>query len=124
QHIPTINDLSASTTNSSSVPNGGILVDYQSLASVYGYDFKASSASLPLNAVWLRTRDDAASLAAVRTSLTKGVLQLSPLYDRRELIASLYHDPLYLALIGVMTLGCADALLVALSVHVIHTWFW
>src|SRR6266571_2147178 len=122
QHIPTVNDLSTSITNSSSIPNGGILVDYQSLAAVYGYDFKASSASLPLNAVWLRTRDDAASLTAVRTSLTKGVLQLSPLYDRRETIESLYHDPLYLDLIGVMTLGAATALLLALVGNLIATW--
>jgi len=119
---PTVNDLSTSITNSSSIPNGGILVDYQSLAAVYGYDFKASSASLPLNAVWLRTRDDAASLATVRTSLTKGVLQLSPLYDRRETIESLYHDPLYLDLIGVMTLGAATALLLALVGNLIATW--
>jgi hypothetical protein len=122
QHIPTVNDLSAPTTNGSSVPNGGILVDFQSLASVYGYDFKASSASLPLNAVWLRTRDDAASLATVRASLTKGVLQLTPLYDRRATIESLYHDPLYLDLIGILTLGAATALLLALVGNLIATW--
>jgi len=122
QHIPTVNDLSASTTNSSSVPNGGILVDYQSLASVYGYDFKASSASLPLNAVWLRTRDDVASLASVRTYLTKGVLQLTPLYDRRAIIESLYHDPLYFDLIGILTFGAATALLLALVGNLIATW--
>ena len=122
QHIPTVNDLSASTTSSSSVPNGGILVDYQSLASVYGYDFKASSASLPLNAVWLRTSDDAASLASVRTSLTKGVLQLTPLYDRRATIESLYHDPLYLDLIGVLTIGAATVLLLSLVGNLIATW--
>jgi putative ABC transport system permease protein len=122
QHIPTVNDLSASTTSSSSVPNGGILVDFQSLASVYGYDFKASSANLPLNAVWLRTRDDAASLSSVRASLTKGLLQLTPLYDRRATIESLYHDPLYLDLIGILTLGAATALLLALVGNMIATW--
>jgi putative ABC transport system permease protein len=96
QHIPTVNDVSTSTASSSSVPNGGILVDYQSLASVYGNDFKSSSASFPLNAVWLRSRDDAASLATIRATLTKGTLQLSPMYDRRATIETLYHDPLYL----------------------------
>ena len=122
QHIPTVSDLSIATTSTSSVPNGGILVDYQSLASVYGNDFKASSASLPLNAVWLRTRDDTGSLATVRASLTKGVLQLAPLYDRRAIIDSLYHDPLYLDLIGVLTLGAATALLLALVGNLIATW--
>jgi putative ABC transport system permease protein len=121
-HIPTVNDLSAPTTSSSSVPDGGILVDFQSLASVYGYDFKASSASLTLNAVWLRTHDDAASLATVRASLTKGLLQLTPLYDRRATIESLYHDPLYFDLIGILTLGAATALLLALVGNLIATW--
>jgi ABC-type antimicrobial peptide transport system permease subunit len=122
QYIPTVNDLSTSTASSSSVPVGGILVDYQSLASVFGNDFKASSASLPLNAVWLRTRDDAASLSSVRASLTKGVLQLNPLYDRRAIIESLYHDPLYLDLIGILTLGAITALLLALLGNLIATW--
>jgi FtsX-like permease family protein len=122
QHIPTVNDLSASTTSSSSIPNGGILVDYQSLASVYGYDFKASSASFSLNAVWLRTRDDAASLTIVRASLAKGVLQLSPLHDRRAIIESLYHDPLYLDLTGVLILSTATALFLALVGNLIATW--
>jgi ABC-type antimicrobial peptide transport system permease subunit len=122
QHIPTVNDLSASTTTSSSIPDVGILVDYQSLASVYGYDFKASSASFPLNAVWLRTRDDATSLASVRASLTKGVLQLAPLYDRRAIIESLYHDPLYLDLIGILALGAATALLLAIVGNLIASW--
>ena len=122
QHIPTVNDLSTSTTNSGSVPNGGILVDYPSFAAVYGFDFRTSSASLPLNAVWLRTHDDAASLTAVRKALSKGVLQLTPLYDRRATIESLYHDPLYLDLLGVLTLGASTALLLALVGSLIATW--
>jgi len=122
QHIPTVNDLTAPTTSSSTVPNGGILVDFQSFASVYGYDFKESSANLPLNAVWLRTLDDTASLVTVRASLTKGVLQLTPLYDRRATIESLYHDPLYLDLIGVLTIGAATALLLALVGNLTATW--
>jgi putative ABC transport system permease protein len=122
QHIPTVNDLSTSTTNSGSVPNGGILVDYPSFAAVYGFDFRTSSASLPLNAVWLRTHDDAASLTAARKALSKGVLRLTPLYDRRATIESLYHDPLYLDLIGVLTLGATTALLLALVGSLIATW--
>jgi hypothetical protein len=122
QHIPTVNDLSASTANSGSVPIGGILVDYPSFAAVYGYDFRADSESLPLNAVWLRTRDDAASLIAVRKALSKGILQLNPLNDRRATTESLYHDPLYLDLIGVLALGASTALLLALVGNLIATW--
>jgi putative ABC transport system permease protein len=113
---------STTPTFSLNFPNGGILVDYQSLASVYGNDFKSSSASLPLNAVWLRTRDEARSLASVRASLTKGVLQLNPLYDRRATAESLYHDPLYLDLIGILTLGAATALLLAIVGNLIASW--
>jgi ABC-type antimicrobial peptide transport system permease subunit len=122
QHIPTVNDLGASTVNSGSVPNGGILVDYPSFAAVYGNVFKASSASLPLNAVWLRTHDDTASLIAVRKALSKGLLQLNPLYDRRAITESLYHDPLYLDLIGVLSLGASTALLLAVVGSLIATW--
>jgi putative ABC transport system permease protein len=122
QQIPTVNDLSASTANSGSVPNGGILVDYPSFAAVYGFVFRASSASLPLNAVWLRTRDDAASLSSVRKTLGKGELQLNPLNDRRAIIESLYHEPLYLDLIGVLTLGASTALLLALVGNLVASW--
>jgi putative ABC transport system permease protein len=122
QYIPTVDDRSSSTSSGGSVPNGGIMVDYPSFAAIYGYDFKDSSASLPLNAVWLRTRDDAVSLAAVRKTLGKGELQLSPLNDRRAIIESLYHEPLYLDLIGVLALGAATVLLLALVGNLIASW--
>ncbi|HEY6407312.1 MAG TPA: ABC transporter permease, partial [Ktedonobacteraceae bacterium] len=96
QNIPTVDDRSASTANSGSVPNGGILVDYPSFAAVYEHVFRSNGASLLLNAVWLRTRDDAASLATVRKTLSKGLLQLHPLNDRRAIVESLYQEPLYL----------------------------
>ncbi|HYT35069.1 MAG TPA: ABC transporter permease [Ktedonobacteraceae bacterium] len=122
QHIPTVDDRGSSTANSGSVPNGGILVDYPSFAVVYGHDFRASAASLPLNAVWLRTRDDAVSLAVVRKALNKGVLQLSPLNDRRAIIEALYQEPLYLDLIGILTFGASIALLLALVGNLIASW--
>ncbi len=122
QHIPTVNDRFASRANNGSVPNGGILVDYPSLARVYGQVFKANGGSLPLNAVWLRTRSDADSLASVRQALNQGELQLSPLTDRRAIIDSLYHEPLYLDLIGVLALGATVALLLALAGNLIASW--
>ncbi len=122
QHIPTVTDRSASTANSGSVPNGGVLVDYQSFAAVYGYEFRASSTILPLNTVWLRTRDDAASLATIRKTLSKTELQLNPLNDRRATIESLYREPLYLDLIGVLTLGALTTLLLALVGNLVASW--
>ena len=122
QHIPTVNDHASASANSGSVPNGGVLVDYPSLAKVYEQVFKANSASLPLNAVWLRTRDDAASLTGIRRTLSKGELQLSSLNDRRAIMDSLYREPLYLDLIGVLALGATVALLLALAGNLIASW--
>lgn len=122
QHIPTVKDRDSSSANSGSVPNGGVLVDYPSIANVYEQVFKANSANLPLNAVWLRTRGDAASLAIIRKTLSKSDLQLSPLNDRRAIAESLYHEPLYLDLIGVLALGATVALLLALTGNLIASW--
>ena len=44
----------------------GLIVDYQSYVSAYA---KASGIALSPNYVWLRTRDDASSLASIRSSL-------------------------------------------------------
>lgn len=122
QHIPTVNDRAASSANNGSVPNGGVLVDYASLAQVYDQVFKTNGGSLPLNAVWLRTRGDADSLSTVRKALNQGELQLNPLTDRRAIIESLYHEPLYLDLIGVLALGATVALLLALAGNLIASW--
>jgi len=113
QNIPTSGDSSLSA----------VLVDYQTFADVYTKHFtRASEFNVPLNYVWLRTRDDAASLASVRKALSQGNLQLNPLFDRRATIATLYHEPLYLSLIGVLILGAVTALLLALVGNLIASW--
>jgi putative ABC transport system permease protein len=122
RHIPTIEDSSTSGDKSGSVPVGGILVDYPSFAAVFEHVIAANATSLPLNMVWLRTRDDAVSLANIRKTLSNSELQLSPLNDRRAIIESLYHEPLYLDLTGVLALGASVALLLALAGNLIASW--
>src|SRR5712692_3360027 len=99
-----------------------VLVDFQSFAAVYGETIGNSGYAVSPNTVWLRTHDDAASLASVRKALNQGPLQLDFLYDRRAMIADLSHEPLYLDLFGVLALGAATALLLALVGDLIASW--
>ena len=120
QHIPTPGD--------SSIP--GVMTDYRTFAAIYTHNFTtASDFAIPLNYAWLRTKDDDASLASVRRAINtlptlrdivtgtvsdQGDLRLAPLYDRREMLAALEHEPPYLSLVGALTLGAITALLLAL----------
>jgi len=99
-----------------------VLVDFQSFAAVYGETIGTNSYAVSPNTVWLRTRDDVASLASVRKVLSQGPLQLDFLYDRRAMIAGLSHEPLYLDLFGVLALGASTALLLALAGNLIASW--
>ncbi|HLI90229.1 MAG TPA: FtsX-like permease family protein [Ktedonobacteraceae bacterium] len=99
----------------------GVLADYPTFASVYQARYQTTLA-VAANTVWLRTKSDPASLASVRRALTRGNLQLTPLYDRRAMLAALYQDPLYLTLIGVLVLGAIVTLLFALVGNLIASW--
>ena len=112
QHIPTSADSTAP----------GIMVDYLSYVKVYTKNYATTNFIVPLNYIWLRTQSDPASLTSVRKALNEGDLQLSPLYDRRAMIDTLYHEPLYLALTGVLALGATTALLLALFGNLIASW--
>jgi ABC-type lipoprotein release transport system permease subunit len=123
QHIPTISDNAGYGNASSTVSSGGILVDYQTYASVYQSLFLSSSgATVPINYIWLRTKSDAKSLASVRHALSTGSLQLSSVYDRRATSETLHNDPLYLDLIVLLALGASTALLLALVGNLIASW--
>lgn len=112
QHIPTSADSIAP----------GILVDYQSYVKIYTKNYASSNFIVPLNYVWLRTADDPASLTNVRKVLSQGDLQIDPLFDRRALVDTLYHEPLYLSLTGVLALGATTALLLALFGNLVSSW--
>jgi len=49
-------------------------------------------------------------------------LQLNPLFDCRAIISSLQNEPLYLTLIGVLTIGATIALILALVGNLIASW--
>jgi ABC-type antimicrobial peptide transport system permease subunit len=113
QHIPAPGD--------SSVP--GVLADYQTFAGVYGRNTPSFGTSPVFpNYVWLRTSNNPKQLNALRSQLNTSGLILSPLYDRRVMEAQLAADPLYLALIGILLLGAATALLLALLGNLVASW--
>lgn len=113
QHIP--------TSGNSSLP--GVLADYQTFVRVYTHNFTSSTGfTVPLNYVWLRSSDDPAQLLALRHQLTVGALNLSPLYDRRAMVTQLSAEPQSLALFGILLLGAATALLLALAGNLVASW--
>jgi len=119
QRVPTINDSTFSGGANTLTVSGGILADYQSYAAVAQ---KASGAAPTPNEAWLKTRGDAASLASVRGALNNGAPILSDVYDRRAMIDSLQHDPLYLDLTGLLILGTIVALMLALAGNLVASW--
>lgn len=129
-HIPTVNDRTApagADSNKGFLVVGGVLVDYQTYASVYVKDAKKSNNLFQLdtpsiNHVWLSTNDDATSLASVRTALSKSDVRLTNITDRRELLISLKSDPLYVVLGGVLGIGTVTALLLALVGDLLASW--
>jgi FtsX-like permease family len=118
-HIPTIDDSPVASSTDNATAFGGVLVDFQSYSD---YSRIVNSAGVTATNIWLRTADDAVSLASVRTALSKGNFQLSGLNDRRAIIDSLRNDPLYLALIVVLLIGAATAVLLALVGNLALSW--
>jgi hypothetical protein len=115
QHIPTSGDGTTPI----------VVTDYQTYATIYGTTIAASLPNaVPLNTVWMLTRNDAVALTSVRTTLSHGPanMSLDPLYDRRAIIAELSDEPLYLTLSGVLILGATTALFLALLGTLLASW--
>jgi len=95
--------------------NGAIdmLLDYQSYATVYAKDNPGRSASP--NAVWLRTANDAASLASVRRAVPT-------LLDRRILLAAAQVDPAHVNMLSIFAAGVVVALVLALFGTLVVSW--
>jgi FtsX-like permease family len=119
-HIPPLADRSDGGGSRGGYTSKGILVDYLTYAASYAKQAGAKPAHP--DTVWLRTRDDAASLAHVRTALSGKPLQVGSLLDRRTLLAELGRDPLYLDLVGVLNVCAALALLLALAGDLLTSW--
>ncbi|HEU5230495.1 MAG TPA: FtsX-like permease family protein, partial [Ktedonobacteraceae bacterium] len=125
EHIPTVNDSTTVGTSLSASSEGGLLVDYQTLNTIFTKNLVPNAGTpshLPINHVWLNTKNDAATLTNVRTTLTTSNLRLDNLQDRRMLLAAMGSDPFYLNLIGILAIGSATALLLALLGSFIAAW--
>ncbi|GER85306.1 hypothetical protein KTAU_39410 [Thermogemmatispora aurantia] len=122
QAIPTV--LSSPQGNvANGIPAGGVLVDYQTYADIFeGPALAAGSDLLPLNYVWLRTSEKASDLQHLRLLLANSDLELTQVYDRRTLLEELRYEPLYLDLLGLLTLGVTAALVLALVGNLLASW--
>ena len=125
--IPTINDSFVTKNSGGFMASGGVLVDYPTYASIYLQDArqnqKVVDPSAPLlNQLWLRTKDDAVSLASIRAALNNPQYPLIAIVDRRLLLNTLQSDPLYLILIGVLGLGTVATLLLTLIGDLLVSW--
>ncbi len=90
----------------------GLIVDYQSYATVYA---KEIGMALAPNTVWLRTNDDASSLAHIRN-------MLPDLQDRRMLTVLNQDNSTHLDIIGALAIGVGAALLLALIGTLLSSW--
>ena len=106
-HIP-------GTYNTPVDPNSdvGLVVDYQSYATVYA---RGSGTALAPNTVWLRTNDDASLLAHVRNMLPE-------LQDRRALTTTNQENSVHLDIIGALAMGVGAALILALIGTLLSSW--
>jgi putative ABC transport system permease protein len=123
RHIPGVYDNAEESGYGSFGGVGGALVDYASYAAAYTADHPSMASAPPApNTIWLRTSDDATLLAAIRGALSQGGLALSPLLDRREEITAAQDDPLRIDLVGVLRIGAAAVLLLALIGSLVASW--
>jgi hypothetical protein len=122
-HIPTINDSrnssSANASSSANTASVGVLVDYQSLAT---FDQNNAAPTPPVNIVWLHTYNDGATLANVRAALQSPTLALDQVNDRFDMITRMQTDPLYLELIGLLSMGKISALALAIIGTLVLAW--
>jgi ABC-type antimicrobial peptide transport system permease subunit len=109
-YVPGLNDSSSLTWSGM-----GLIVDYLNYTSVKAKALGETASSLPPNYIWLRTRDDAASLTSIRNALPD-------LVDRRNILTIMQNNPDHLGIIGVMAIGVAAALILALIGTLLSSW--
>lgn len=129
-HVPTVNDRFTPTTGTGTdfLQFGSMLFDYQSFTAVYSLDAKGAKTLLGpptppgINTVWLHTKQDAASLANIRTALNQATLALDSIADRAALLSALATDPLYLILSSILSIGVVTVLALAFIGDMIASW--
>lgn len=99
---------------------GGILVDFSAYATAL---LQYGPTPILLNYVWLRTSDDPAAVASVRTAInTAGPTSLFPFVDRRAIAFGLRQEPLTLTLEGLLVICVGIPLGLALIGTFIAAW--
>ncbi len=131
--IPTIYDVAATDPTAVGFGvSGGILVDYHTLNAVYARNTAGTGpsgqatglpgAALVPNTLWLRTVDDPATRAAIHTTLLTSAVPVSALVDRRDLLATAQRNPFQLNMFGVLALGAATVLTLAIIANLVAAW--
>ena len=110
-YVPAVYDTAADPSH-----GAAIIVDYQNYLTVKATATGATQATIAPNYIWLRSQDDAASLAHIRSVLPG-------LIDRRAILSAMQIDPGHLGIIGVLALGVGAALILALIGMLIASWF-
>ncbi|HEY7416485.1 MAG TPA: FtsX-like permease family protein, partial [Ktedonobacteraceae bacterium] len=108
-----VDELPGVQSSTSSSTGIGLLADYQSYTTVYAKDNQGQA--LSPNTVWLRTADDAASLASVRQAVPN-------LMDRRALLEAVQTNPAYVDMLSIFVLGTIAALGLAILGTLIVSW--
>ncbi len=93
----------------------GIIADYQNYIDVKARATGVTTGTLPPNYIWLRTKQDTASLASLRNALPT-------LSDRFTLITTIQNDPSHLGVIGVLYIAVGTALVLALLGTLLLSW--
>lgn len=123
-HFVAITHVASIPGNGANAANGGdsvqFLVDYQTFAAIVSKE--SGGIVIPQNYAWLRTQDDAASLANVRNVLSTGDLRLTGLQDRRAITTASLENPLQIDLLSVLGLSAATAILLALVGALVASW--
>ncbi len=119
QHIPTVDDTTEVNDTGDYIPAGGVLVDFQTYDNL---SMQVNSIPLITSYIWLKTKDDPASVQEVRSELLNAPIPVNNIVDRRAIIASLQQDPLYLAVLEMLVTGAVAALLLALIGNLIASW--
>src|SRR5258708_2907113 len=118
-YLPTTYDTSSSTGVDASIPQGGVLVDFQTLS---GIELAANQNGVAQTQVWLRTTGQPADLANVHGTLFKGIYALNNGEDRRALTRNLATDPLYGSILGILVLAALVVLLLRLVGNLLVSW--
>lgn len=117
--LPGVYDSAISTgTTDASVPQGGILVDFQAYSTV---EMNTNQPGVAATQVWLRT--NTSDLANVRSVVLQGTYELENGLDRRALAASLQTDPLYSSIVGILAIGALIAVLLGLMGILLLAWW-